>query len=119
MQKLAGRQLALVSDVISPYGLKDGRYKWDKRDICSEEGSCRLEDGTLAGSTFPLLEGCRKLAQWGLKPSASIWAATMAPRVVLESNTSIVKNLNGKNLKNLLRWTEKNNSSELVWRHAA
>ena len=57
LQQLAGDQLVLVSDALAPYGLADGQHRWDDRVLLVENGTCRLEDGTLAGVTLPLLEG--------------------------------------------------------------
>lgn len=57
LQRLAPRQVVIVSDALAPYGLADGRHRWDERVLLVEDGSCRLEDGTLAGVTLPLLEG--------------------------------------------------------------
>ncbi len=100
LQRLAPQQLVLVSDSLAPYGLKDGKYRWDERVLLVEKGTCRLEDGTLAGVTLPLLEGSRRLATWSGEPAAAIWAATMAPRQVMGN-----------------QW--KPDAEELIWRHAA
>ena len=109
----------MVSDAISPYGLKEGIYKWDKRVVYSEEGSCRLEDGTLAGSTVGQLKACQNLAQWSRDPSASIWSATVSPRFVLEPERKLDQYLVGKSLKHLLRWTLNTENNELSWQQAA
>ena len=119
LQRLASKQLVLVSDAIAPYGLKDGRYTWDKRALVSENGSCRLEDGTLAGSTLPLLNACKNLPQWTGRPSSAIWSATIAPRLVLEKEQKIDDFLLGKSLNELLRWTMSSDQNELFWQQAA
>ncbi|MEA5415156.1 N-acetylglucosamine-6-phosphate deacetylase [Synechococcus sp. BA-132 BA5] len=51
LQRLAPRQLVIVSDALAPYGLADGSHRWDERLLLVQDGSCRLEDGTLAGVT--------------------------------------------------------------------
>ncbi len=119
LQKLASEQLVLVSDALAPYGLEDGQYAWDKRWMNVHQGTCRLEDGTLVGVTLPLLEGCIRLASWGSQPSASIWAATIAPRIVVEKRSQKDGFLLGKSLKNLLRWRCNRESKELSWCKAA
>jgi len=43
----------LVSDALAPLGLPDGIYPWDKRQIIVKNGTARLPDGTLAGTTLP------------------------------------------------------------------
>ena len=83
LQRLAPQQLVLVSDALGPYGLPDGTYRWDERPLIVEQGSCRLEDGTLAGVTLPLLEAVRRLARWGGDAEGTIAAATLHPRRVL------------------------------------
>ena len=119
LQRLASNQLVLVSDAISPYGLKDGKYIWDKRLIVSEKGSCKLENGTLAGSTVPLLKGCQNLAKWSREPSSAIWSATIAPRIVLEKKQKLDNYLIGKPLNHLLRWKMNFDHDELSWQRAA
>ena len=119
LQRLASTQLVLVSDAIAPYGLKDGKYKWDKRFVVSENGTCRLENGTLAGSTLPLLKTCKNLARWTGYPPSAIWSATIAPRVVLEKEQKVYDYLLGKPLNQLLRWTMSSEQNELSWQRAA
>ena len=120
LHKLAPKQLVLVSDAIAPYGLQDGTYTWDKRVIFSKEGCCRLPNGTLVGATLPLLDGCRKLAQWTGNIGSSIWSATIAPREVLSRKNLMTKDyLVGKSLKELLRWETNLENNHLFWRSAA
>ena len=64
LQRLAPEQTVLVSDALAPYGLADGEHRWDERVLLVENGTCRLEDGTLAGVTLPQLEGVKRLARW-------------------------------------------------------
>ena len=58
--------LFLVSDALSPLGLPDGTYPWDEREIIVTHGTARLADGTLSGTTRPLLDGADNLVRWGL-----------------------------------------------------
>ncbi|MBM5822749.1 MAG: N-acetylglucosamine-6-phosphate deacetylase [Cyanobacteria bacterium K_Offshore_surface_m2_011] len=105
LQRLAPRQVVIVSDALAPYGLAEGRHRWDERVLLVEDGSCRLEDGTLAGVTLPLLEGVRRLAGWsGLVP-ASIAAATLAPRRLLGERQPLEQLLLGRSLADSLRWS--------------
>ena len=59
--------LFLVSDALSPLGLRDGQYPWDDRQIAVKAGLAQVADGsgTLAGTTRPLLDGVKNLARWG------------------------------------------------------
>ena len=71
----------LVSDALAPLGLPDGTYPWDKRKMVVEQGTARLQDGTLAGTTHSLLVGVRNLVQWKICPlEQAIALATIATR---------------------------------------
>ena len=119
LYRLAPSQLLLVSDAITPYGLPDGKYYWDKRVIYAHEGCCRLENGTLVGVTLPLLEGCKRLANWTGDASSAIWSATMSPRHVLAGEKlPIQEHLLGKSLKQLLRWKTNLHEKQLFWHSA-
>ncbi len=73
--------LFLVSDALSPLGLPDGVYPWDTRQIEVQQGTARLPDGTLSGTTLGLLVGAQNLVQWGLcSVEQAIALATVAPR---------------------------------------
>ena len=117
---LAPKQIVLVSDAISAYGLGDGSFNWDKRLITVENGLCRLPNETIAGSTLPLLDACKKIANWINDPSAAIWMATLAPRMVLSQNKMTAKSFFiGKNIKSLLRWKMNSCNHQLSWQLAA
>ena len=118
LQRMAGDQLVLVSDALAPYGLADGKHRWDERLLLVNNGTCRLEDGTLAGVTLPLLEGTCRLAHWSGDADGAIWASTMAPRKVLTEspeNHCFV----GSALSDLLRWEWNESERKLAWREAA
>jgi N-acetylglucosamine-6-phosphate deacetylase len=115
LQRLAPRQVVIVSDALAPYGLADGRHRWDERVLLVEDGSCRLEDGTLAGVTLPLLEGVRRLAGWGGRVDASIAAATLAPRRLLGERRPLEQLLLGRPLAATLRWSTAADG-RLTWR---
>ena len=117
---LAPKQIVLVSDALSAYGLGDGSFKWDKRLIKVENGLCRLPDETIAGSTLPLLDACKKVANWINDPSAAIWMATLSPRMVLSQNKITAKSFFiGKNIQSLLRWKMNSCNHQLSWQLAA
>ena len=117
LQRLAGDQLVLVSDALAPYGLDDGEHRWDERLLLVRDGTCRLEDGTLAGVTLPLLEGSCRLAHWSGDADGAIWAATMAPRFVLDPSGAEPQ-LIGTALNNLLRWHWNDQDQQLSWQEA-
>lgn len=117
LQRMAGDQLVLVSDALAPYGLAEGEHRWDERVLQVQAGTCRLEDGTLAGVTLPLLEGCSRLARWSGDADGAIWAATMAPRRVIGMDHS-VEGLVGQPIDHLLRWNLSEEGASLAWREA-
>ena len=114
LQRLAPEQVVLVSDALAPYGLADGEHRWDERVLLVQNGTCRLEDGTLAGVTLPQLEGVRRLARWSGEPSAAIWSATVAPRRLSDGGTGVEDALLGKPLKEQLRWSRQA-AGDLHW----
>ena len=116
LQRLAPDQTVLVSDALAPYGLEDGEHRWDERVLLVQNGTCRLEDGTLAGVTLPQLDGVKRLARWSCQPAA-IWSATVAPRLVIGKAQSINEALIGQPLTDQLRWTLA--GEELHWGCAA
>lgn len=79
------RGVFLVSDALAPLGLPDGIYPWDTRQIEVTQGTARLPDGTLSGTTLSLLAGIEKLVKWGICPvDTAIALATTAPRQAIE-----------------------------------
>jgi N-acetylglucosamine-6-phosphate deacetylase len=117
LQRLAPQQVVLVSDALAPYGLADGLYRWDERTLVVKNGICRLEDGTLAGVTLPLLEGAIRLARWSGRPERAIAAATVLPRRVLGERRPLEQLLVGRPLVECLRWSQ--DAGELRWQRAA
>jgi len=105
------KRLFLVSDALAPLGLGDGVYPWDTREVTVTEGTARLEDGTLAGTTLSLLSGVTNLVEWGICDIGSAIAlATESPReAVGEDGLSVGKPAN------LLRWHWDETSQSLRW----
>ena len=99
----------LVSDALAPLGLPDGVYPWDSREIEVEHGIARLADGTLAGTTLPLLAGVQNLVRWGCEAESAIALATESPRRALNLPGIIA----GQPAQ-LLRWHL--NESNLTWK---
>jgi N-acetylglucosamine-6-phosphate deacetylase len=98
----------LVSDALAPIGLEDGLYPWDERQIRVTEGTARLADGTLAGTTLPLLQGVKNLVKWGVcGVEQGILLATEAPRKAIGMTGFSV----GQKAT-FLRWHE---AEELTW----
>lgn len=106
----------LVSDALSPLGLPDGIYGWDEREIEVKQGTAKLPDGTLAGTTLSLLSGVENLVKWNIcEPEIAIALATNSPRKAL----NISDNLIGEKISDLLQWKLTKisdlNTNHLMW----
>ncbi len=105
------RGIFLVSDALAPMGLSDGVYPWDNRKIIVADGTVRLSNGTLAGTTLPLLVGVQNLVKWGIcQPETAISMATKSPRQAIALTDIMI----GKKA-NLLRWSWNKEQSNLSW----
>ncbi|MBO3461733.1 N-acetylglucosamine-6-phosphate deacetylase [Aetokthonos hydrillicola] len=103
--------LFLVSDALAPLGLPDGVYPWDNRQIEVKNGTARLPDGTLSGTTLPLLVGVQNLVKWGIcDVERAIALATNAPRLAIG-----LPGIAEGQEANLLRWRFDEASQELFW----
>ncbi len=101
----------LVSDALAPIGLPDGIYPWDERKIEVKNGTARLKDGTLAGTTLPLLIGVENLIKWGIcSLEQGIAMATESPRKAIG-----LSGIGEGCTANLLRWSWEQKQSKLVW----
>lgn len=104
--------LFLVSDALAPLGLPDGVYPWDTRQIEVNKGTARLPDGTLSGTTLPLLVGVQNLVKWGIcDVERAIALATVAPRQAI-SLPGITRSASATHL---LRWHLNETTKELSW----
>lgn len=105
------RGVFLVSDALAPIGLEDGVYPWDDRQIEVKQGTARLANGTLAGTTLPLLVGVKNLVEWQLCPlDIAIALATESPRNAI--------NLTGIAVgqpAHLLRWHWDEGKNQVSW----
>lgn len=102
--------LFLVSDALSPLGLPDGKYPWDSREIEVIDGTARLADGTLSGTTRSLLFGVQNLVKWGICDIGNAIAlATTAPRQAIGLDYNYVGQT-----ANLLRW-KLDSTDGLMW----
>ena len=103
--------LFLVSDALSPLGLPDGLYPWDSRQIEVTNGTARLPDGTLSGTTLPLLVGVQNLVKWGIcDVETAIALATNSPRQAMA-----LPGIIPGQPANLLRWHWDSTTKELTW----
>jgi N-acetylglucosamine-6-phosphate deacetylase len=112
-QGIYKQKLFLVSDALAPLGLPDGVYPWDNRQIEVNNGTARLPDGTLSGTTLPLLVGVQNLVKWGICDAPrAIALSTIAPRSAIAASAI----LSGVCSSQLLRWHLDEYTQELSWR---
>ena len=106
------RGIFLVSDALAPIGLEDGVYPWDEREIEVKQGTARLFDGTLAGTTLPLLQGVANLVNWGICDlETAILLGTESPRKAIG-----LAGLSVGQSANFLRWQSASNWERLDFR---
>lgn len=105
------RGVFLVSDALAPIGLPDGTYPWDRRNIEVKKGTAKLADGTLSGTTLPLLVGVNNLVKWQIcGMEKAIAMATESPRKAI--------NLPGIEVgqsAQFLRWHWDEEKADLTW----
>jgi N-acetylglucosamine-6-phosphate deacetylase len=107
----ASENLFIVSDALAPLGLPDGIYPWDTRQIEIINGTARLKDGTLSGTTLPLLVGVQNLVKWGIcDVETAISLATDAPRQAIN-----LPKFAPNQPAELLRWNWDKVGEELTW----
>jgi N-acetylglucosamine-6-phosphate deacetylase len=103
--------LFLVSDALAPLGLPDGIYPWDTRQIEVIDGTARLVDGTLSGTTLPLLVGVENLVKWRIcSVEKAINLATESPRKAINLPGIAVAQS-----AQLLRWNWEEETNKLTW----
>ncbi len=83
--QLLGRRLNLVSDAVAALGMPPGCYRLGNGDVWVDEQSCRLADGTLAGSILAADAALRNLmAMTGCGPEAALATLTTTPADLLQ-----------------------------------
>ena len=101
----------LVSDALAPIGVGDGVYPWDDRQIQVKKGTARLANGTLAGTTLPLLLGVRNLVKWQLcSLGNAIALGTESPRKALG-----LPGISPGQSASLLRWNWQQDNNQVLW----
>ncbi|PSB34562.1 N-acetylglucosamine-6-phosphate deacetylase [Chlorogloea sp. CCALA 695] len=104
--------LFLVSDALAPLGLPDGIYPWDTRQITVTNGTARLPDNTLSGTTLPLFTGVQNLVKWGIcEVESAIALATNSPRQAINISSSIENAIASQ----LIRWHFDSATKNLTW----
>ncbi len=106
------RGVFLVSDALAPIGLPDGVYPWDTREITVTNGTARLADGTLSGTTLSLLTGAKNLVEWGICDlEKAIALATESPRKAIGLSSLTI----GQTAQ-FIRWHWDEAQQNLTWK---
>ena len=79
----ARERFVLITDAISAAGRPDGAYALGDRTVILSDGACRLENGTLAGSSLTMDQAVRNMIELGFNPPQAIAAATTAPAALV------------------------------------
>jgi N-acetylglucosamine-6-phosphate deacetylase len=66
----------LITDAIRPAGLPEGDYILDEREIHTQSGAVRLNDGTLAGSVLTMERALQNACRATGRPLAEMWVAS-------------------------------------------
>lgn len=79
----AGPRFVLITDAIAAAGRPDGEYVLGDRTVIQKDGACRLENGTLAGSSLTMDQAVRNMMALGYGPDRAIAAATSSPAALI------------------------------------
>lgn len=79
----AGDRFVLITDAIAAAGRPDGEYLLGDRTVILKDGACRLQNGTLAGSSLTMDQAVRNMVALGFEPARAIAAATSAPAALM------------------------------------
>ncbi len=80
--RLAGSErLVLITDGVDVAGLGDGVFmRWEGTPVTVQDGRCRTESGTLAGSTLRMDQAVRNMVRFaGISPAAALRMASENP----------------------------------------
>lgn len=73
-------QVCLITDAMRAAGMPDGRYHLGGLEVLVNDGAARFPDGTIAGSTIPLVQSVRNLAnRHGMPIAEAVKHATSIP----------------------------------------
>ncbi len=74
------RDVALITDAVSPAGLPEGHYEFVGREVIVQDGAVRMLDGSLAGSILALDRAVRNIVAFsGIGWSEAIAMASQIP----------------------------------------
>ncbi|WAM33786.1 N-acetylglucosamine-6-phosphate deacetylase [Caldicellulosiruptor morganii] len=90
--KLKGAEnIILISDSIAATDLCDGEYYLGSLKVKVENGICKLEDNTIAGSTLTIDRAIKNLVKIGIELEDALMAATCNPSRLFSLRCGVIK----------------------------
>ncbi len=83
--------IILISDSISATDLPDGKFSLGTLEVKVENGICKLENNTIAGSTLTIDRAVKNLIKIGIKLENVLQAATYNPSRLLSLECGVIK----------------------------
>ncbi len=77
------QRMILISDSMRATGLTDGEYDLGGQTVFVKEGTARLADGTIAGSTATLLTCVKQAIRFGIPQADAVTMASTTPAAVM------------------------------------
>jgi N-acetylglucosamine-6-phosphate deacetylase len=72
-------RICLISDAMRACGMSDGEYELGGKNVTVRAGAATIDNGSLAGSTTPLIDCLRNAVGFGVPVETVIKAATINP----------------------------------------
>ena len=76
-------RICLISDALRCAGMADGEYELGGQRIFLRDGTARLENGSLAGSSANLFACMRNAVRFGVSPAEAVLSASLRPAKVV------------------------------------
>lgn len=86
-------RIALITDGVTPAGLREGTFRIGDAEASLANGEMRLPDGTIAGSVATMADVVRNVVRWGIADLAAAMAmasATPARALSLDGRKGLV-----------------------------
>ncbi|MDL2310563.1 N-acetylglucosamine-6-phosphate deacetylase [Peptostreptococcaceae bacterium OttesenSCG-928-C18] len=80
MKARGKEEVVLITDCMMAGGMPEGEYKLGEFDVHVENGTARLDDGSLAGSVLRLEDAVKNVIKWGIAtPFEAVQMASQIP----------------------------------------
>ena len=83
-------KIMLITDALASVGSEERQFTLHGQTLLAKDGSCQLEDGTLAGSALSMMGAVRNVVELlGLPLSEALRMASLYPAAFLRLDTSV------------------------------